>query len=539
MKRKILLIMVISIFSVASFISEGRSDNSVSGEGYDVIIIGAGGGGLAAAARLSQAGKKVLIIEQHHKVGGYMSSFMRGDYTFEVSLHAINGLDPDNGSLIPLFKKLGINDKIKPIRLDPMYKVFLSDFSLVVPADAEKYKEILIERFPKEKEGINSFYAAIRQLLSIMEANSLITNGEYLSGLWKIVTNPRALVTVFSCMKLTMGEFLDKFFTDKALLNVMASYTGMLGDGPENISGIVFAGMWAAYHMEGCYYLEGGSQSITSSLEEAIRKNGGEILLSTRVTKIIMEEGRASGVQTKDGKTFCSKYVISNANALDTFYKLVGKEHLPGDYLEDLDRMEVGAATFTVYMGVNKDYREYFPGNTHTIIVMPGADSEDNFRPMREGDISRVMFGIANYSKTDPNNAPEGKNVICLVTLMPYDLNNGWREKEGPEKYAEFKNEIAETLIKRAEKYLPGLFSNIEELEVGTPRTNEHYTSNFKGSIYGWAHTAEQSMQNRLPQATPIENLFLAGAWTFPSGGQAPVLISGNTAAETILKKME
>lgn len=526
--------MIISIFAVPSC----RSDNDVSGVDYDVIIVGAGGGGLAAATRLSLAGTEVLLIEQHHKVGGYMSAFERGDYTFEVSLHAINGLDPHKGSLIPLLKDLGIYDKLRPTRLDPMYKAFFPDFSMVVPADAEEYRNILINRFPHEKEGIDGFYAEIGHLLTVMDASTLMMNGEYLAGLWKMISNPRAMVTVFSCVNLTMGEFLARFFTDKALLTVMASYTGMLGDGPENISGMVFAGMWAAYHRNGCYYLEGGSQSISSALEEVIRKNGGEILLSTRVTKILVEDGRAVGVRTGDGKTFRSRYVISNANALDTLFELVGREHLPREYSENVEKMEVGAASFTVYMGVNKDYREYFPGHTHTLIVMPSFDTEENFRPMREGDISRVMFGIANYTKTDPTNAPEGKNVICLVTLMPYDLNNGWREKEGPDQYAEFKNEVAMKLIKRAEKYLPGLSSHIEELEVGSPRTNEHYTSNTKGSIYGWAHTVEQSMQNRLPQETPIKNLLLAGAWTYPSGGQAPVLISGNAAAEMILDEM-
>jgi all-trans-retinol 13,14-reductase len=534
MKRTVLLIMIISIFALASC----RPDNSVSGEDYDVIIVGAGGGGLAAATRLSLAGKKVLLIEQHSKVGGYMSSFERGDYTFEVSLHAINGLDPQKGSLVPLLKNLRIYDKIKPTRLDPMYKAFYDGFSMVVPADAEEYRDMLIKKFPHEEEGIDGFYGAIGHLLTVMDAHSLITNGEYISGIWKIISNPRAMVTVISCANLTMGEFLDKFFTDKALLCVMASYTGMLGDGPENIAGMVFAGMWAAYHQNGCYYLEGGSQSISNALEEVTRQNGGEILLSTRVTKILIEDGRAAGVMTSDGKTFRSRYVISNANAPDTFFKLVGREYLPREYLEDLGKMAVGGASFTVYMGVDKDYREYFPGNTHTLIVMPSLDAEENFRPMREGDITRVMFGIANYTKTDPKNAPEGKNVICLVTLMPYDWNNGWKEKEGPGRYAELKKDVAMKLIKRAEEYLPGLSSHIEELEVGTPRTNEHYTSNTKGSIYGWAHTAEQSMQNRLPQETPIENLLLAGAWTSPGGGQAPVLISGNTAAEMILDEM-
>jgi len=534
MKRTVLLIMIISIFALASC----RPDNDVSGADYDVIIVGAGGGGLAAATRLSLAGKTVLLIEQHSKVGGYMSFFERGDYTFEVSLHAINGLDPEKGLMVPLLKDLKIYDKIKPARLDPMYKAYYDGFSMVVPADAEAYRDMLIEKFPHEKEGIDGFYTAIDHMLIVMDANSLITRGEYLSGIWKIISNPRAMVTVFSCANLTMGGFLDKFFSDKALHSVMASYTGMLGDGPENIAGMVFAGMWAAYHQNGCYYLEGGSQSISSALEEVTREHGGEILLSTRVTKILMEDGRAAGVQTSDGKTFRSRYVISNANAIDTFFKLVGREHLPAEYLEDLEKMEAGGASFTVYMGVDKDYREYFPGNTHTLIVMPSLDTEENFRPMREGDITKAMFGIANYTKTDPGNAPEGKNVICVITLMPYDWNNGWKEKESPEKYAALKTEVAMKLVKRAEEYLPGLSSHIEEMEVGTPRTNEHYTSNTKGSIYGWAHTAEQSMQNRLPQETPIENLFLAGAWTNPGGGQAAVLISGNRAAEKILEEL-
>ena len=138
MKRTLLSIVIISILALASC----KPDSNVSGEDYDVIIVGAGGGGLAAATRLTLAGKKVLLIEQHSKVGGYMSSFERGDYTFEVSLHAINGLDPEKGLLIPLLKDLGIHDKIKPVRLDPMYKAFFPDFSMVVPADAEEYRKI-------------------------------------------------------------------------------------------------------------------------------------------------------------------------------------------------------------------------------------------------------------------------------------------------------------------------------------------------------------------------------------------------------------
>ena len=54
---------------------------------YDVIVVGAGLGGLTAATRCAKAGKKVLLLELHNMTGGYATSFVRGRYEFEVSLH--------------------------------------------------------------------------------------------------------------------------------------------------------------------------------------------------------------------------------------------------------------------------------------------------------------------------------------------------------------------------------------------------------------------------------------------------------------------
>jgi len=65
----------------------------------------------------------------------------------------------------------------------------------------------------------------------------------------------------------------------------------------------------------------------------------------------------------------------------------------------------------------------------------------------------------------------------------------------------------------------------------------ERYSLNPRGTIFGWNNTPEQSMMNRLPQETPIDNLYLAGAWTFPGGGQSAVLVSGLGAAKLILHR--
>ncbi len=533
MKKKMFSLIIILIFAIISCGSDGKKTD------YDVVIVGAGGGGLATAARLTLAKKRVLLIEQHSKAGGYMGSFSRGDYTFEISLHAMDGLDPECGTNVHIFNNLGIYNKVKPIKMDPMYKVIYPGLSLAVPADAEEYKKILLEKFPKEKEGIENFYTTQGRFFNVMNAVMEFQNGNYLSGFGGLIKSPVSIGTLLWYMNSTTADYLNEFFTDKLLISTITALTGMLGDGPDDVSCILFATMWNNFHRGGYYYFAGGSESIVTALEEVIEGNSGEIILDTLVTKILVEEGAAAGVRTEDGKTYTSKYVVSNANAPDTFSKLVGKEHLDGNFLKELYERKVGASIFNVYLGVKKDYNDLFAGTSHQIIVNESDDYMENFKLTNEGDITKAIFGMANYSNLEPDIAPRGKNVISIITIMPYNWHNGWNESEGRDAYKKLKTQVAMKLLKRAEEYLPGLSANIEEMEIATPRTNEHYTLNYKGSIFGWANSIEESMLNRLPQATPIDNLYLAGAWTFPAGGQSAVLMSGLTAANMIIDKMD
>ena len=61
---------------------------------YDAVVIGAGNGGLVAAVRLLQGGAKVLVVEKHNLPGGFATSFRRGRFEFEASLHELNDFGP-------------------------------------------------------------------------------------------------------------------------------------------------------------------------------------------------------------------------------------------------------------------------------------------------------------------------------------------------------------------------------------------------------------------------------------------------------------
>jgi prolycopene isomerase len=96
---------------------------------------------------------------------------------------------------------------------------------------------------------------------------------------------------------------------------------------------------------------------------------------------------------------------------------------------------------------------------------------------------------------------------------------------------------MAEILIQKVEKtLLPGLSAAIEVKEIGTPLTNIRYTGTHRGAIYGWDQTVNNSGSMRVGHATPVKNLFLAGAWTKPGHGYGAVIPSGLECFAEIVK---
>jgi len=498
-------------------------------EEYDAVVIGAGGGGLAAAATLAKAGYYVALLEKHYKVGGYMTTFRRGGYRFEASLHAMGGLDQPGD-----FDAMGIRDRLELVRCDPMYRSFYPDLDIEVPSDAAAYQQKLQQMFPDEAEGIAALFTRLADLQLVLDAFTSLEHGFNMEALQTLISHLDAGIDLLRCMFLTLEEFVARYVHDPKLVAVWTQLDVFLADKPSNLQALYFIAMWNSYHFGGYYYFHGGSAAVTEAMADVIRENGGVIRLNTLATKIVIENGRATQVQTQDDVCYNTDYVISNANAPDTMLNMVGAENLPADYVGRLQETPLGAATIQVFLGVDHDYTSLF-NSSHEIFVNTTYNQDEAFQYVVDGDAEHVPFAIANYTVVDPTDAPAGKNVIALTTYLPFDLGDEWQWDAGVDEYRSFKEQIAATLIERAEEYLPGLSGHIEVLEVGSPVTNWAYTFNPAGSILGWAGNPEYSTKRRLPPQTPIENLFLAGAWTYPGGGQSAVITSGIYAAGMVI----
>src|SRR4030042_6156636 len=103
---------------------------------YDAVIIGAGIGGLVCGCYLAKAGMKVLIVEQHHKPGGYCTSFKRKDFTFDVAVHYI-GAARHGGIINKILTELSLTNRIELIKFDPCDKIILPDGDIYIRRDYE------------------------------------------------------------------------------------------------------------------------------------------------------------------------------------------------------------------------------------------------------------------------------------------------------------------------------------------------------------------------------------------------------------------
>jgi prolycopene isomerase len=267
-------------------------------------------------------------------------------------------------------------------------------------------------------------------------------------------------------------------------------------------------------------------------MTDKIREYGSEVKFKTVVTKIITQGGGCvKGVRTDKGEEFPAKSIISNANVIDTLTALVDCDSIKEPYAEKFSSMQKSLSAVIVYLGLDVPAESI--GMNYPLMYLDATyDQDEAFRCFASGDYSRCGLFVSNHSQLDPALAPVGKSTICAMSLDSYA---NW-DNLTIEKYQKKKKEVAGIIVARLEKYLPGLLSHIEVLEVATPKTMERFGSAPEGAVYGFAQTVPQSSLNRLKRTTKIRGLFLAGAWTQPGCGMHGCTVSGIDAADLALR---
>jgi all-trans-retinol 13,14-reductase len=501
---------------------------------YDAVIIGAGLGGLSCGAAFARQGFRPLVLEKHTKPGGYATTFKRpGGFVFDASLHSTT-VSARNGvfDLIPGFPE------IKGVEFVPhrtLYRAIFPEDDIRVPdRDLPAYVASLAARFPEEKAGIEGLFDDMKGLAS--DVNKLSAAG----GKIDMARFAQDYPVLVRTLGKPWGAMVDARLKNPRLKAIVSALWGYFGLPPSKLSPFYYALPTIGYLEQGGFYPIGESQKISDAFAAFIEAHGGKVMLRTPVDKILVKDGAAYGVKTADGREFTGKVVVSNANAPDTFRKMLDEPELVKATLARMDKLGIGLATFQVFLGLKKDLVGEIGLKDTEVFYNPGYDIEADYAAVVRGDFTDPGFGATLYDNLVKGYSPEGKNTLSLMTLQGY---GPWEKYEADyfagrkDAYRAEKNRLADILIDKAEKVLlPGLRRAIEIREVATPLTNVRYTANPRGAIYGWDQTLDNSGRSRFPQRTPVKNLYLAGAWTFPGGGYGACIPSGLLCFAEIMK---
>lgn len=512
-----------------------RGDRGKKKDGiYDAIVIGAGLGGLSCGAAFARQGFRVLVLEKHRIPGGYATAFKRsGGFTFDVSLHSTTmGIRDNVANLISGFPEI---KQVKFVPHKTLYRAIYPDYDIRVPhRDLPGYIKILKSNFPEEAGGIDGIFADmagfIDDLNRYQKAGGKVDMGNF----------PTEFPLLFKNFNRTWGAMQDERIKSPKLKAVISGLWGYFGLPPSKLSSYYYAMPLMSYLKSGGYYPVGTSQAMSNAFAELIRSRGGEIKLNTRVDKILTDKHAAYGVKTSRGKEYRGRAIISNANAIDTLGDMMDEQEFLKDTRARMDRYSISFSSFQVWMGLKKDLVGRVGLKESEIFYYTGYDIEQEYRDALSADLSQGGFGLTVYDNLYKECSPPGKNTLNIIATQGFDH---WEKYEkdyfaGNKKaYRQEKKRMADILIDQVEKtLLPGLREAIEVVEIGTPLTNKRYTGNPRGAIYGWDQTVNNSGNLRFPQKTPIGNLYLAGAWTFPGHGYGACIPSGLICFSQVMK---
>ena len=458
---------------------------------YDAVIIGAGIGGLVCGCYLAKGGMKVLIAEQRNKPGGYCTSFKRKGFTFDAAAHSIGGLR--YGIFGKIFEDFDLNKKIEIKKFDPPYIIVTPEHKIALWHNLDKTIQEFQKNFPTEGDSLKNFF----YFLVAPELKSLI-----------------------KMRSMTFKELLDKYFNNhkiKAIIGSLLIWNGGLP--PSLISAFIGIKIFKEFILDGGYHCMGGMQSISDALAEKFVELGGDLMLSCFVKKIVIKDARAKGIITSQGDLILSKYIVSNCDAYQTFFKLIGKNHVNSEFKSKLKKMIPSLSAFVLYIGLKEGLKK-LPMSGINMCFLYNYDLDKLYSYAKKGNyITMKEFLLYIY--------PDKKRILAFI-ISPFKNKKYWINN---------KEEIENLVIRRIEaEVIPNLSKYIKFKDSASPYTLYRYTLNYKGAAFGWACTPTQLADLDFRKPSFIHGLYLTGSWTTHGLGIPGVAYIGYDTAKIILR---
>lgn len=495
---------------------------------YDVVVVGAGNGGLAAGGITAKNGLSTLVLERHNIPGGSATSFRRGRFEFETSLHELAeiGPNPFEGTVRQLFDELGASD-IDWCFEENAFRVVLpgeDGFDAVLPTGQEAF----IREMERQVPGCEESVRAVFQLgQHAMEALEYLGQGnpdmEVLASKYADFMRMAAYST---------KEVLDALEMPKKAQDILVTYWCYLGAPADQLDFLYYVLMLILYVELRPAMPSMRSHEMSLALEKAILEHGGEVWYNSEVEKILVRDGKAYGVVV-DGREIHADHIICNSHMSNALSSMIDSKEIPESMLKLANARDLALSFVTVYLGMNRSCEE-LGIRDYSNFIIPCADSREQYE--RCCSIEDSKYAIMNCLNTViPDSSPEGTCTLFFTTMYYGDV---WKDVK-PEEYKKLKIKIAGEVIGNCEEALGiDLKPYIEEVVIAAPPTFARYLKTPRGTPYGYQFDMWDSMMMRTMNVAaeePIKGLRFCGACGERGDGYSSAYISGmNTGLRTV-----
>ncbi|PZO78085.1 MAG: dehydrogenase [Mesorhizobium amorphae] len=503
---------------------------------YDAVIIGAGHNGLACAAHLAKRGWRVGVFEGAARPGGAVKTLeltapgFRHDwaamnlslfagspfnkaYGAELSAHglAFSPVSDCFATAFPDGRWLGVSNDLETTtariaafseRDAATWRTLAADF----PARAATLFGILGS--PMKKRAI------ARNLFNTLRGQGFAGSRDLLRFL---LQSPRA--------------WLDETFESPAVKAMLGAWGMHLDFAPDIAGGALFPYLEGMANQSfGMALGQGGAGGMIEALAALVKAHGGTIECNARVEAVETSGSKATGIRLADGRRItASRAVIGGiapralqtllpAGTGDTGFdrRMRDFRHAPGTMmihlaLDDLPAWPDAALRRFAYVHLAPSL---------DAMALAYAQAQAGLLP------AEPVVVVGQPTAVDPSRAPQGKHVLWLqVRVVPAAIQGDASNTTPSRDWTEAREQYAEHVLSLVERYAPGLREKIIARRVVSPLDLETENPNLVGGdqICGSHHLSQNFLfrpaTGFADWRTPVPNLFLTGAATWPGAG--------------------
>jgi all-trans-retinol 13,14-reductase len=499
---------------------------------FDAIVIGSGIGGLACACALTRMGHKVLVLERHFVAGGLTQTFSRNGFTWDVGVHYLGEMSPDDTGRRVLDWLSG--QAIEFASIGPVYDImhFPDRFEFQCARPQQALERELKERFASSAAEIDAYFQAVGEA----------------TAAGRVLFSARAMPPVLAKIaRLWSGRAIDRWWgrstevvlqeliSDRRLRAILVGQRGDYCPDPR-VSSFGIHATVTRHYFDGAYYPIHGAKAFADALIPVIEEGGGQVRTRADVTELLIDNAAVAGVRLKNGTEVRCPLVFSDAGARNTVMHLLPPSLRDSEWVREIASFQPSACHVQLYLGLEGDIRASgaTPANHwfHQTWDLGDALWRD---PEHDPAPPSLFVSFPSLKEIAPRAAPT-KHTAEIVAWTDWAVFAPWEDSrvgQRPPDYGALKRVIEERLLAQFAQRFPALAPMIVAREVSTPLTSVAFTSAVRGGVYGLEASPRRFFSDSLRARTPIAGLFLTGQ-DVASAGITGAMMGGVIAAATL-----